>query len=437
MQAVTLSIAIVGSILVLFLRPAKAFATYVTILIWYPTYLVVRVGSLDISTVRIVVSVLLLRCLLNPEIKKKLKWSRLDSWVTFAAVVAVIVPLFGSIMPLTRTLENRSGRLMDTYFAYLAARYCLADHRSIVTAAKWIAFAAIPLALLGIVESCTGWQSFNVLKVYCPWQEISEPQLNPRSGFYRALGPFNHSIAFGASLAVILPIVYCLRHETGFWRTLIHLLLGLIAVGVLSSMSSGPLMILIIIILCLTLEYFQYLVRPLIAFTIFSCVLVQIISNRSFYRVLVSHLNPIGGAGWHRAKIIDLAIEHFPEWWLAGYGGRDPGWGPSLGMTWTDITNHYVVAGVENGLVGIVALCGMLVTSLYMMIRLYRSTQEPALRSWYWALGSAIVTLAIGFNSILFSSQAGTLFYCILGFVGSLNNIALRNRPLTASVVCV
>ncbi len=343
------------------------------------------------------------------------------------------MPLFSSST--MRILENRAGRLPDTYFAYMAARHCLVNHRSIVTAIKWVALAAIPIALIGVVESYTGWQSFNVLQVYCPWQNVTEPQLNLRSGLYRAIGPFNHSIVFGASLAIILPLAYCLRHEAGHWRKTTYLLVVLTTMGVLSSMSSGPVTMVLVIILCLTLERFRYLVKPLLVFAACSCVAVEIISNRSFYRVLTAYINPIGGSGWHRAKIIDLAIERFGEWWLAGYGGRDPGWGPSLGAIWTDITNHYVVAGVENGLLGIVALCGMLVTSLYMMIRLYRSTQDPALRSWYWALGSAIVTLAISFNAILFSGQAGTLFYCILGFIGSLNNIAFRNRLFTVSDV--
>ena len=414
MQAITLLIAVAASILVLVLRPARAFGVYLAVLFWYPTYLVVQVGPLDISAVRIVVTVLLLRCLLNPEMKRNFKWSRLDSWVTFGAIVGIIMPLFSSSV--MKMLEYRCGHLLDTYFAYMAARHCLVNHRSIVTAIKWVALASILIALIGVVECLTGWQSFNILQVYCPWQNVIEPQLNPRSGLYRARGPFTQSIVFGASLAIILPLVYCLRYEAGHWRKSTYLLLFLTTMGVLSSMASGPVTMLMVIALCLTLEYFKYMVKPLLVFIAFSCVAVEIISNRPFYHVIVSYANPLGGSGWHRAKIIDLAIERFGEWWLVGYGGRDPGWGPSLGAIWTDITNHYVVAGVENGLLGIVALCGMLVTSLYMMIRLYRSTQDPALRSWYWALGSAIVTLAIGFNAILFSGQAGTLFFCILGF---------------------
>jgi len=419
MQVVTLTVAVAASLLVLVLRPARAFAVYVLALLFYPTYLVVQVGPLDISAVRIIITVLLLRCLTEAKLRQGFKWCGLDSWLTFGAIIAIVIPLFAWQIPGMKALENRSGHLMDTFFAYLAARFCINSRASLVTAVKWIAVGFAGLAIVGIVESVTGWQSYNMLKVYCPWRSVSKPELNPRSGFYRAVGPFPHPITFGASFVIILPMVYWLRHEHGNWRMLSYWLCALVVVGAVSSMSSGPLMMIIFTFGCLAFEHCKKLVKPAILFFVFCCVAVEIISNRSFYDVFVSYANPIGGSGWHRSRLIHLAIDHFGEWWLAGYGGRDPGWGSSLGMTWTDITNHYIVAGVEYGLVGVIALCGALATAIYMLVRLHNSADDPVLRSWCWALGSIIVVLAISFNSIYFSGQAGTLVYCILGIIGS------------------
>jgi len=428
MQAVTLTIAIAASLLVLVLRPARAFAVYVMALLFYPTYLVVQAGPLDISAVRIVIAALLLRCLANPKLRQGFKWCALDSWAAFGAIIAIAIPLLAWQIPAMKVLENRSGLLMDTFLAYLAARFCISDRASLLTAVKWVAVGFAGLALVGIAESATGWQSYNRLKVYCPWRTVSEPQLNPRSGFYRAVGPFDHSIKFGAAFAMILPLVYCLRYEYGYWRTASYLLSAVIAMGALSSMSSGPLMMLVFTAVCLAFEHSKRLVKPAILFGVLSCIAVEIISNRSFYRVFVSYINPIGGSGWHRAKLIDLAIRDFGKWWLLGFGGRDPGWGESLGMTWSDITNHYIVAGVEYGLLGVIAVCGILATAIYMLVRFHNSVNDPVLRSWYWAFGSIIVVLAISFNAILFSGQAGTLFYCILGIVGSSANMLPKDQ---------
>ncbi|HPS55952.1 MAG TPA: hypothetical protein PLP05_10160, partial [Sedimentisphaerales bacterium] len=305
----------------------------------------------------------------------------------------------------------------------------------IVTSLKWIAIALVPLAILGAVESYTGWGPYNKLLIYCPWQEISEPTLNVRSGFYRAAGPFSHPILFGIVFAMFLPLVFWLRHQGGKWRFGSYIIIGILVIGVLSSMSSGPVMMLVFVLFFLFLERHKTYVKPILISVVISCFLVNLISNRTFYHVLASYADPIGGSGWHRAKLIDLAIEHFSEWWLAGYGMQDPGWGQSLGMTWTDITNYYLFNGVRYGMPGVIAFCGVLVFSVVILVRLHMFTKQPLLKSWCWALGSVSIALSIAFNGILLFGQSATLFYCILGFVGSSDNFIIPNNTLSRVVV--
>ena len=434
MQGITLLFAGIASVLVLYLRPAKAFAIYVAVLLMYPTFLVVQVGTLDISAGRIVVAVLLMRCICDSKLKAKFRWCRLDSWITFFAIMSFAIPVISWRQPVMYILENRSGALLDTFAAYFVGRFCLTDREAFVTTIKWIALTLAPVAILGIVESCTGWGPYHRLKIYCPWLQVSEPTLNIRSRFYRAVGPFSHPILFGASFAMFMPLVYWLRHERGKWRKLAYILTLAAILGAASSMSSGPWMMVIFTIGFLALERFKYLVKPMIIFVIFSCFLIGIISNRPFYHVIVSKANPIGGSGWHRAKLIDCAIEDFDEWWLVGYGRRSPDWGRSLGMVWTDITNQYMMDGVQYGILGVVAICGILATSMHRMIQLYQSTRDPVLKSLCWAMGCIIGDLAISFNSAAFFGQAITLFYCIVGFAGSSRNLILPNNGINGLV---
>ncbi|MCK5000070.1 MAG: hypothetical protein KAS23_11055 [Anaerohalosphaera sp.] len=415
------------SCVILLLPPARAFSIYIITLLFYPVYLVVPLGTLDISLARIVVTVLLLRCLLNARIRAKFKWRSLDWWVTFGAIANLCVALAAWKLPMAKSFENEAGHLTDTYFAYLAARLCLTDYKAVVTSIKWIAFALVPLAILGVIESYTGWQSFNILKVYCPWKQAVEPTLNIRSGFFRAIGPFSHPILFGAAFAMFFPMVYWLRHQGGSWRISSYVITGILAIGTLSSMSSGPVMMLIFTICFLLIERHKNYVKPILIFLAISCVLVEVLSNRTIWHVLASYADPIGGSGWHRAELIDIATERFSEWWIAGYGQQDPGWGSALGMTWTDITNHYIITGVKYGMLGVIALCGVLIVSVRMLIRLHNSTKSPLLRSWYWAMGSIIVAFIISFNAFTLFGQASTLFYCILGFVGSSANVSLNS----------
>jgi len=426
MQAVTLFISAIGSLFVLILKPPKAFAVLVAVLLFYPMYLTVKLGTLDFKAARIVTAVLLLRCLIAPDLRKRFKWNILDKWVVFGMAVSLVVPLIAFKGPKMQILERWSGGIMDTFFTYLVARFCTTDRRSVVSAIKAIAIVFVPLAFLGIAECLTGWQPYIALTRFCPWYEAVAQKVT-RVGLYRATGALGHPIRFGAGFALFIPLIYWLRHESGYWRRWAYVLAFIMMAGALSSMSSGPWMMVIIIIGCLILEYFKYLVKPIILFVIFSSFIVDVISNRRFYDVLVRYINPIGGAAWHRSRLIHLAIDHFDEWWLFGYGGVDPGWGPSLGMEWTDITNQYIIAGVRNGILGVIALCGVVATALYMLVRSHKATKDLVLRSFYWALGSTMVMVAISMFGCLFSAQASSLYCCILGIISS--SVYLANEP--------
>ena len=307
---------------------------------------------------------------------------------------------------------------MNTCFAYFVARLCIQDQDSCTTAIKWICLALVPLTLLGAVESSTGWQPYLTMTRYCPWSP-SEMLLNPRSGFFRALGAFGHPIMFGSAFVLFLPLVYNLRHETGNWQTLAYLVSVAAIIGALASMSSGPWVSVIFAIICMAMERFKNWLKLVLMGFVFSCIFIGIASNRPIYHVIISYANPIGGAGWHRAKLIDLAIEHFGEWWLIGYGDKDPGWGESLGMGFTDVTNEFVFAGVQYGFLGVIALCGVLATAIRQLSRLHNSSTDPRLKSLAWALGSAIVTVIFIFMSVAFFGQMIPLFYSVLGIIGS------------------
>jgi len=420
MQGVTLSIAMIVAVAVLFMRPPRALAVYFALLLAYPAFLVVQVGMLDISAARIVGGVLLMRCLFDSKISSKIKWCALDKWVLFSMGVSVVVPLIAWKMPQMKVLENRSGYLMSTFLAYFVARFCITDYRSLKTVAAWVAPVIIALAILGVVESLYGIQPFFALRRYCPWRSTGVYlQTNVRVGHFRAVGPAGHPILFGAAFVMFIPMFWTLRHEGSSWRTLAYVVGIAASVGAASSMSSGPWMMAIILWGCLAMERFKYLAKPIAIFMILSCIGVDMVSNRTFYHVLASYANPIGGTGWHRAKLIDLAIERFGQWWLMGYGGQDPGWGSRLGMTWTDITSHYIAAGIYYGVWGVIALVGVLASAMLLLIRAGRQSKDPMFQSWCWAFGSLIVVLIISFTSCTFFDQSHAYFYGVLGLVAS------------------
>jgi hypothetical protein len=336
--------------------------------------------------------------------------------------MVVYVGVYLITRPLSMAMENRAGYVMDTWFAYMAARLIITDKATIISVLKFVAITLIPLAILGMVESVSGWHPFAALKRFRAWSPIEEVYNVVRWGFSRAMGPITHPIKFGCVLAMFVPVIFYLRHQRG-WRLFAYVSTGFVLLGTLSSMSSGPWLMAMIAIFCLIMERYKSWVKPLLIFIIISSGIVQVISNRNIHHVIASYANPAAGAAAHRAKLIDLAVEHFDEWWVIGYKGVDPGWGPRLGMAHTDVTNKFILHGVYYGILGVIALCGALVVGLRIVIRLHNSSDDLQLQSWAWALGSWLVVIVTGFMSVNFGGQVESLFYIILGMVGSSANL--------------
>jgi len=420
MQGVTLTIALILSVLVIALRPKYAFVAYIIGLLWYPSFLAVSIGTIDILVGRFVVAVLLLRCLFDDRIRTKFKWCRLDTLVTLSMFVYVGVYLITKVSPLSASIENRGGFLMDTWCAYLAARFIVTDRKNLISIIKCVSIALVPLAILGVIESATGWQPFAPLRRFSPWFAGGNVVSEGRFGFARAIGPFSHAILFGGVFAMFLPLIYYLRYEKKDWRSFAYIISGIVLLGALSSMSSGPWVMVISVIFCLIMERYKHLAKPLFIFMVISCVIIGIASNRPFYHVIASWANPLGGAGWHRAKLIDVAIDKFDEWWMIGYGSKDPGWGHYFGMGITDITNEYILKGVRYGILGIIVLCAVLVKAFQGLISTYRKQQHPVTKSLCWAYGSLLLSVTVAWMSVSFFGQLSTLVYCSLGMIGSL-----------------
>jgi hypothetical protein len=434
MQDLTLTVAIIVSVLVIALRPQYALAAYLAGLLWYPAYLAVSVGTIDILVGRFVVGVLLLRCLCDDRIRSKFVWCRLDTLVTLGMVVFVVPYFITSDQPVSMTIQNRGGFLMDTWCAYLAARFIITSRARLLSVIKCVGVLLVPLAVLGVIESTTGWRPFYPLVRYSPWfregsgRFVSEGRL----GLARAVGPFSHPILFGGSFAMFLPLIYYLRHEKDEWHSLAYILSVAALLGAFSSMSSGPWVMMITAIFCLAIEGRRKWIKPMFGFLVFSCIFVEIAANRPFYYVIASWANPLGGAGWHRAKLIDLAIQHFGEWWEVGYGLKDPGWGPALGMGFTDVTNQFILVGVRYGILGVIVLCLILVTAFRGLISTHRKVPDPIMKSLCWAFGSLLFSTVVCWMSVSFFGQLMPLFYCCLGMIGSLTHVGfnwqLRSR---------
>jgi hypothetical protein len=427
MESVTLGVAIAACALILLLKPLHGLIVYLALVLFYPSYLAVSIGTIDLTAERIAVSILLLKCLADSNLKKQFKWCRLDTWVMAYFIISILIMCI--TLPIGQALENRAGGLMDTWFLYLITRLCIENRDAVLMMAKWIGVILVPLAALGIVEAFTGYQPFAALATYCPWDQGGGAALKGvRFGFTRAAGPCGHAITFGLAFSAFLPIVYYVRHSSGLWRRIAYFMSAMTVMGALSSMSSVPWSSLVTTITCLLMESFkQYTKQVLIGLAI-CVILAAVVSNRPIHYVIFSYINIAGGAGWHRAKLIDVAAEHFDEWYLLGYGERDPGWGEQLGSGHTDVTNEFIFTGVRFGIWGVIALCCILTSAAQRVFFLHRVSKDPRIKSLAWAWGTMLVGTASAFMGVSIVGQMISIFYFTLGMIGSSINLISPQR---------
>jgi hypothetical protein len=322
--------------------------------------------------------------------------------------------------PLQESLENRSGFLMDTWFVYLAARLIVTDKTVLSSFIKGVSIVLAALAVLGVAESITGQYYFLALKRFRVWNTpVGDMIVERRFGFGRANGPFSHSIMFGSCFVMFLPLVWALRRERDYWGKLAYPLSGMIILGSLSSMSSGPWGMLMVVIFCMALEKYKHRLKALLVWFVILCISVEIVSNRPFYHVLLEFGNLGKGDWYQRAKLIDSGIRTIDEWWLAGYGGKDPGWGAATGVAFTDCNNEFLLKGIQYGMLGVIALAATLAMAFRGFVRAFKETTDKELRSLYWAMGSALVGVIVIWQAVSFFGQSTMLFYCLLGTIGS------------------
>lgn len=433
MEGLTLLIAALGAVVVVAATPLYGLIAFLGILLIYPDYLRVSIGSVDISACRIVITILLLRTLCDRNLLRRFQWKTLDSFVLLAMSIFAVTLIFTS--DIMHVLENRAGFLMDTFFVYVATRLIIVDHRSFVTLAKATALFTVFLTVHAVTETFTGKSLYTGLGQYCPWADTKGMEYQTRFGLNRAMGPPGETILFGLSFASLVPIIWILRHEPAPWGRWSYLLTFIAICGVAATISSGPYLALLVVLGCLALEYSKSLVKPLIVLFFLGCAAIEVISNRHFYHVLADYtMDP--ATGWYRARLIDVAIEQLPNYWLSGYGFVDPGWGPMINeLPRTDAVNDYVVHAITYGLFGLLAYLAVLGCSIYGVVRTYAITRSAWMKSCCWALVSSMLGLLIAMWSVSLFGQMVSQFYWLIGLHGALALHYTSRVPATQHAV--
>ena len=424
MQGVTLTIALAASALIFLLRPLFGLLIYVVAFAWYPMYLAVKVGTVDFTAAKIVILALYVKIFLLSNLPSRFRFALVDKLVILYFVAQFVAGIFNG-SPAGAFIENRAGAMFDMMLPYFAVRLIISSKDEYLRLLKGIMMIAAPVAVIGLYESVTGHNPFAFLQAYSAWPVGEFVVMAPRLGFSRAKLIYPHSIMLGLFFAMLGPICAGLLKAQARRSVLVVVGLGLMAIGVFASMSSGAWMVPFIAVpFIVFFPYRRYTMRML-AVVIVLCGIVEVISNRHFYDV-VGRFTFSGYTAWYRSRLISVAFSEggMSGHWLAGYGinttaaaDASVAWAAKIdGRNHVDMVNDYLVNLFRYGLIGLLPFLAMLAAGVITLLKALKPGEALGDTWLTWCLGSSLCGTLAAMNTTMLFGPPVVILYMMLAF---------------------
>ena len=361
------------------------------------------VASLDFNFIRCMVLFGWMRLLARGE-ARSLKWLPMDTAILLWGVVSTIfytvqVGDFGAFV-------YRLGTSYDAVGLYFLFRFLIRSWSDITNTLVAIALISIPVMIFFIIERLT---RHNLFAVFGGVPAITII----REGRMRCQGAFAHSILAGCFWAALIPMLAALLWQdaakkffafVGVFNCLGLIFLCASSTPLVAAMAGGAAWLLF------PIRYQMRQVRWAIVLTLVS---LHMMMHKPVWHLL-ARIDLVGGStGWHRYKLVDLAINNWSEWVVTGLHSTAH-WGL------VDITNEYVLQGLRGGIVTLgvfVAIIVLAFISVGKMIRVERANKARLMLA--WGMGVGLFIHVSSFVSVSYFGQIQMLWYLHLAMIGS------------------
>jgi hypothetical protein len=309
-------------------------------------------------------------------------------------------------------LVTRLGSAYNLCGIYFLFRIFCSTAEDVVRLCRATALVLAPVALEMVYEQLTFHNLFSVFGGV-----PSEPHL--REGRIRAFGPFAHPILAGSVGAASLPLM------VGIWRY--HRMAACVGIlvcvtMVIGSASSGPALSAAFGIAALCMWPYRHQMRLFRWLVVCGYLVLELVMKVPPY-YLIARISVVGGStGWHRSRLIESALEHLGEWWLAGtdYTRHWMVEGIQTNENHVDITNYYLTIGVMGGLPLMLLLIGIMARAFAAVGRGAVDDSGPAERQFmFWSLGSSLAAHAATCISVSYFDQSSLFLYLTLAAIAS------------------
>ncbi len=389
---------------------------------WMTAGQVLMVGPANMTILRIVIGVGLLRVLLRGEPVAG-GTVLIDRLVVLWGVLLLLVSPFH----LAGTVVFHAGMVWTEVGAYFLFRRFIQDRQDAVRSFKILLALLLPVAFLVLREKAGAGNQFALLG------GVNLDAL-VRDGTLRASGPFAHPILAGVAGAVAMAGGLALLNRARCWG-LLGCLSG--AVIVYASGSSGPILMVAFVVLGLV----SWLVRErmsLLRRTLVLAVLSLAVVMKAPIWFLIARIDVIGGSeSWFRAQLIQSSLEHLSEWWLVGtdFTRHWMATGIHANQRHTDITNHFLSMGIKGGLPLLIVFIWVIVAGFRSVGVAIRAESPVDVRSSFfvWSLGALLFGFVANFFAITLFDQSVLLFWMTIAAIASLAHGRVPAPPAPAT----
>lgn len=414
MIGLTLGVAAFFGLLALILRPSTALGIVVMSMMVWPEFLRIPVGPAAMSAPRLVALALILRLLFMGRHKMVGLF-----WVDKLIIVMWIWnPVAAIIMGAeTSHIYEMIGRGFDTVFMYFVARFTFTSASDVKGFFLPLSLTILFMAYAGAQEALTSNSLYQAFASYTTEVHTGEY----RYGLLRARASTSISIYFGMAMMLLLGFSWSVRGyvNSGFTARFI---LFVAFIGTLSSMSSGPWLGCIILIIFNLYAGRPSLIKPSLRLVLIAAILLEVASNRHFYN-LIDYVALNEATAWYRTRLMEVAFSNLDEFWLAGVGSDWPHhWGAQLDTRVTiDVVNHFLIVGLYGGLPAMYMYIATHVGAVRRGIRAWHDTNDPSRRKLIFGLAAAVLALDLSSMSVGLYGPPLLLSNILLGMLVSVS----------------
>jgi hypothetical protein len=133
-----------------------------------------------------------------------------------------------------------------------------------------------------------------------------------------------------------------------------------------------------------------------------------------------------GNSGYHRARLIDLCIRHFSDWWLVGTNAAG-----SWDWEMWDTSNQFVQEAETGGLITFILFILIIARSFNKIGKARRIVQDdPQQERFMWFLAVTLFTNCVGFFGISYFDHTKIMWFAFLAIVAAATAPLLATREV-------